>query len=220
MEAPPPPSDAEQQAQQAHSAAEQAFLIFLAVSVVAGEPDEGSDLHILRGISVGLVKGILRASFGRSSGAVEGMLPNPVVIANTVGPELLVQARDVRRAVQDKDTSFNRRNAASALASAAYGRVADVLAEYLSKPSTFLKRTRLKKVWITRRDARVRPLHRRLHGQSRLVKNDFWRWPATGERLGWPGDPRAPLNAIIGCRCVCLLTWSSETDVRKVVLPL
>lgn len=221
METPPPPADAEAQAEQAHSAAEQALFIFLAISIVNGEPDEDSDLHVLRHVVIGLVKGILSASFGHTGSKQVGtFLPDPVTIANTVAPELLVQARDIRRAVQDPEHPVNRRQAAAALASSAYGRVADALAQVLSKPSTLLDRTRLKKVWLTRRDTKVRPLHRKLHGQSRLVKKDFWRWPATGQALGWPGDPRAPLDATAGCRCTCLLSWSPQVDIDKVVLPL
>lgn len=221
VDAPPPPSDAEQQAEQTHSAAEQAFLIFLAVSVVTGEPSEEQDLHLLRGICLTLIRGIMRASFGpQGSADLASLLPDPAQLAHEVAPELLVAAREIRRAVQNPTDTTDRRSAASTLATLAYSRIAEALSRYLNKPSSLLKRNQLKKYWITRRDSRVRPLHRRLHGQSRGVKDDFWRWPDTGQVLGWPGDPRAPLSATAACRCFCLLTWSPKSDVDKVILPL
>lgn len=59
------------------------------------------------------------------------------------------------------------------------------------------------KRWVSRHDDRVRPLHRQIDGESIEVGSgkDFWRWPETGQRLGFPGDPRAPLDTIINCRC-------------------
>lgn len=75
----------------------------------------------------------------------------------------------------------------------------------------------LKKVWISRADANVRKLHAKLHGKTVPVDEDFWRWPHTGKRLRWPGDEEAPLDAVIGCRCISLLTWSTQNEVSDVV---
>ena len=63
----------------------------------------------------------------------------------------------------------------------------------------------LRKVWISRGDSKVRPLHRKLHGQHAELNGDFWRWPASGRSLGFPGDPRAPLDQVINCRCILIL---------------
>ena len=51
------------------------------------------------------------------------------------------------------------------------------------------------KVWNTQLDARVRPAHRRLHGQRRLLKTPY--------RVKYPRQPAEPLPAPNepGCRC-------------------
>lgn len=59
-----------------------------------------------------------------------------------------------------------------------------------------------KKIWISRGDHRVRDLHRKLHGRPTLTRTAFWRWPLTNEELKYPGDPSAPLDQRIGCRCM------------------
>lgn len=57
------------------------------------------------------------------------------------------------------------------------------------------------KVWISRGDNKVRLLHRQLHGEPVEIDEPFHTWP-TGQRLSFPGDPRAPLDATINCRCL------------------
>lgn len=54
------------------------------------------------------------------------------------------------------------------------------------------------KTWVTERDSRVRPEHAALHGKTIPISKDF----AVGETvLRYPGDPLAPANLSIGCRC-------------------
>lgn len=63
-------------------------------------------------------------------------------------------------------------------------------------------------VWISRGDTRVRESHRRLHGKVRKPGAAFKTWP-TGQRLAFPGDPRAPLDETINCRCALILVPES-----------
>lgn len=57
------------------------------------------------------------------------------------------------------------------------------------------------KIWISRSDSRVRPLHRKLHGTAVPTEKSFWKWPLTGKQLRYPGDPAAPIGERINCRC-------------------
>jgi hypothetical protein len=63
----------------------------------------------------------------------------------------------------------------------------------------------LKKLWVSKQDDRVRPLHRRLEGQTRPLNDAFWRWPSTGQVLDYPGDRRAPLEQTVNCRCMLFI---------------
>ena len=56
----------------------------------------------------------------------------------------------------------------------------------------------VKKTWMTRRDTRVRPEHALLHSKTVPVEDGF----VVGDTvLRFPGDPLAPGNLTIGCRC-------------------
>lgn len=74
-------------------------------------------------------------------------------------------------------------------------------------------------MWISRGDHKVRQSHRKLHGKLRAPGKSFKMWP-TGQKLAFPGDPRAPLDERINCRCSLLLVpeataWKAM-DVFKV----
>lgn len=57
----------------------------------------------------------------------------------------------------------------------------------------------LVKQWVTRRDEFVRPAHREANGQLRLLDEPF---DVGGDALRYPGDPEAPADQTIYCRCV------------------
>lgn len=59
-------------------------------------------------------------------------------------------------------------------------------------------------VWISRGDTKVRRSHRKLHGKHRKPGSSFKSWPS-GQKLSFPGDPRAPLDETINCRCALIL---------------
>ena len=56
----------------------------------------------------------------------------------------------------------------------------------------------VQRIWRTMRDERVRPTHRRAHGQKRVGANAFrvGGWP-----LKYPGDLTAPIEETANCRC-------------------
>ncbi|MFJ4880049.1 phage portal protein [Streptomyces sp. NPDC088745] len=54
------------------------------------------------------------------------------------------------------------------------------------------------RTWITRRDDRVRPAHKALHGKTLPVGTPY---EIDGAQLRYPGDPFAPIALTIHCRC-------------------
>jgi hypothetical protein len=54
-------------------------------------------------------------------------------------------------------------------------------------------------VWRTARDTRVRDIHRTMNGQTRRMGEPFI--DGNGNRLRFPGDPDAPPETVINCRC-------------------
>jgi hypothetical protein len=71
-------------------------------------------------------------------------------------------------------------------------------------------------MWISRGDPKVRELHRDLHGRVRPAGVPFHKWP-TGQELNFPGDPKAPLDATINCRCALLMVPSKDTSYAEAV---
>lgn len=74
-------------------------------------------------------------------------------------------------------------------------------------------------LWISRGDHKVRSSHRRLHGIVKAVGKPFKRFP-DGRTLKYPGDPTAPMDEWINCRCALLLVparmASKAMDVMRV----
>ncbi|MER6616285.1 phage portal protein [Streptomyces xantholiticus] len=54
------------------------------------------------------------------------------------------------------------------------------------------------RTWITRRDDRVRPAHKALHGKTLPVGTPY---EIDGSQLRYPGDPFAPIALTVNCRC-------------------
>jgi hypothetical protein len=91
-------------------------------------------------------------------------------------------------------------------------------AEMMSRAQiAFAKELGLKyKIWISRGDARVRKLHRELHGGTVPLDAPFVEWGP--QRLDFPGDPRAPLDAIVNCRCIMALS-PTKRGVQETLRP-
>ena len=66
-------------------------------------------------------------------------------------------------------------------------------------------------MWISRGDPKVRALHRRLHGRVRPPGTPFHTWP-DGATLDYPGDPSAPIDAWINCRCALMLVPAADAE--------
>ena len=58
-----------------------------------------------------------------------------------------------------------------------------------------LRSDQIMRTWITAKDERVRSAHARLNGQSR-------RYGGMWGPLRYPGDPQAPPEQTVQCRCV------------------
>lgn len=212
MESPPPPTQQQaDEAQQARYAAERAILPLFAgegQGAGGGEDDE-SILHALKiaAILAILSDAITNASFRDSMGVDHDLISETLEQA----------ARREYRILVDADLTDEQR--AVLWATWAYSTVASEVAAAIERgeaPDEY-SGLNLKKVWISRSDRRVRPLHAKLHGKTVAIDTDFWRWPGTGQRLRYPGDRDAPAEATIGCRCVCLLSWASQDAVSDTI---
>lgn len=56
------------------------------------------------------------------------------------------------------------------------------------------------KTWVTNLDGRERPSHHRADGQT-VPLRDFFQVGTPPFPMQYPGDPRAPADEVIGCRC-------------------
>lgn len=61
----------------------------------------------------------------------------------------------------------------------------------------------LVKQWLTRNDTKVREAHREVNGQLRLLGDPF---DVGGFEMQYPGDPSAPADLTVNCRCVMVAT--------------
>lgn len=105
------------------------------------------------------------------------------------------------RIEEDEDTADARRSWTTSVGRTLSGRLASEASLALVKPVEEQLGTKLRKLWMSRADSRVRGSHRKLHGTTAALDKPFWRELGTGKVLGFPGDPRAPLEQTIGCRC-------------------
>lgn len=223
QQSPPPPSQQQaDEAQSARYAAEAAALTLFESTQegAGGGENESSVLQTIRlaAILTALSTAIVYVSFRDSRDRSKSLLlsrPDHEQISEAVLAESQREFNSL--AASDLDD----KQKAVLWATWAYSRTADEIAAAINRgdlPHEFAERgANLKKIWISRSDRRVRPLHAKLHGRAIGVDTDFWRWPDTGQRLRWPGDKEAPSDAVFGCRCVCLLSWASQDDVSDTI---
>jgi 2'-5' RNA ligase len=74
----------------------------------------------------------------------------------------------------------------------------------------------LVKQWLTRRDTDVRDAHDAVDGQLRLVDEAF---SVAGVAMQAPGDPTAPPELVINCRCVLALARADRTAAGEPKAP-
>lgn len=70
----------------------------------------------------------------------------------------------------------------------------------------------LVKQWITRRDTAVRDTHAKVNGQLRLLDEPF---TVAGVSMSAPGDPTAPPELVVNCRCVLALARADQAAAFK-----
>lgn len=130
------------------------------------------------------------------------------VIVNAMSSSIMGAANaHVKNSLPDTDVQFTKRAAYSSAAEL-MSRAQLELAEDLGMKY---------KVWISRSDKKVRLLHRKLHGKPVALGEPFYEWP-TGQQLGFPGDPLAPLDATINCRCLLVVSMT-KTGVEEALAP-
>jgi len=107
-------------------------------------------------------------------------------------------------------TSTEARHWSDLVGRSAATRAASEIAVSMSDPIQKVLETELVKVWLSRGDSRVRPLHRKLHSQTARMNEPFWQELGTGRELRYPGDPKAPLDQTVNCRCHLFLARADE----------
>lgn len=224
MQNPPPPSQQQAEAaQRARYAAEAAIRSLISARSTATTSGEGggnqsSSLHAVKigMILADLSRSIKRNSFRRSTG--ESLLLSEIPDDEVAGAVLTEAQRAFERLAASE---LPDGQAAVLWATWAHSRTADEIARIINSGEVEHEFSgtglALKKVWISRSDRKVRALHTKLHGKVVSADKDFWRWPDTGQRLRWPGDVEAPLDATAGCRCVSLLTWADQDGVSSTI---
>lgn len=222
---PPPPNDLEQQAADIRNAAELAALALF----VSTDELTPHDERLVAQVVTDLVNGLSSATLGALGTLIKGSTVTAIAksIVDAIQQphldeleEIVAGIRKANAAAPARDPgelSLARQGARN-FATQAYAFAIEHVASHL--PSLADAGLTLKKTWVSQGDSRVRPLHRRLHGRTTPIDGDFWRWPATGQRMRFPGDPLAPLDATIGCRCLCWLSWSKPGELSKAVRTL
>lgn len=237
---PPPPSDLEEQAGAVRHAAELAAVALFVSAAMDDDEPTGADVAVVRSIFGNLVKGIATSALTSAGPAPDrrrGELNSPLsTIVSTLAERLsaresseirylLDMVRRIRQSnrkapARDPGELSLAREAARNFATWAYGRALEAVAPAIMRPEWLSGTFSLKKTWITQHDTKVRPLHRRLHGKTVGWDKDFWRWPDNGMSLRFPGDPLAPLEATIGCRCLCWLSFSKADELVPMIREL
>lgn len=121
--------------------------------------------------------------------------------------ELLRRRRELyEQAARDEETWKNRATVAARTLST------DVLNEAAEQQAFATEREQgidLVKVWLSAHDTRTRPTHRAAHGQVVGAHEQF----LVGEaRMDRPGDPDAPLDEVIQCRCTAAYLTRAEHE--------
>jgi hypothetical protein len=70
----------------------------------------------------------------------------------------------------------------------------------------------MRKLWVTRGDSRVRESHRLLHARTADIDSPF---QAPGVTMMYPGDPAAPIEEWINCRCGLMLVKDDDSSAAE-----
>jgi hypothetical protein len=223
VESPPPPTQQQAaEAQQARYVAEAAILSLFLSSEEGGGGGE-NESSLLHAIKIATILAALSTAVTTTSFRAPGDRSKSLLLSKPdherIGDKLLSEAQYEFHTLEASELEDKQK--AVLWATWAYSRVADEIASAVNNGEIeheFSERgLKLKKIWISRSDSRVRPLHANLPGKTISTDKDFWRWPHTGHRLRWPGDKNAPPDAVIGCRCVCLLSFASQAAISNTI---
>jgi hypothetical protein len=77
-----------------------------------------------------------------------------------------------------------------------------------------VRREDVRLVWKATFDGRTRDSHAILHGESTGIDEPFVS-PLTGARIRYPGDPSAPAEEIINCRCALTVRVDYGANLRR-----
>lgn len=154
-------------------------------------------------------------SAGSPDEVLDKILPDTTaIIRKIVQQDVIEPARQRQlREMSGRDkpmTTAESRRWAELIGRTAATRAASEVAMAMAAPVQDLLETQLSKVWLSRGDSRVRSLHRQLHAKSKKMGEPFWQELGTGRSLSYPGDPNAPIEQTINCRCHMFLARSDE----------
>lgn len=77
-----------------------------------------------------------------------------------------------------------------------------------------VRREDVRLVWKANFDGRTRDSHAALHGESTGIDEPFVS-PLTGARIRYPGDPLAPAEELINCRCALTVRVDYGANLRR-----
>lgn len=232
------PQEDAAQAEQTRDRLEQAAIALFATYVVSQQMQGEEDGAELPRVDILRIRRLISETVGwylrelsRISGIDNQELERDDVIVELLLPDVIKQVKSLREWVKnspprDPSELSLQRNAARALATTVFNSIGHTVTTNVRRAGPpFSEKVEpayapLRKIWITRKDSRVRKLHRKLHGTAKDMDADFFRWPATGQRLRFPGDPMAPLDATINCRCVLVMSAMDLKDVKAAFPPL
>lgn len=219
--------EAEQEAETLYEAA--VAYVASRAAVADGESDEDDDMSLVVAAGVALAFALI-LSLPRRYGSdisVDDLDVDPQQLANELGEDYARQAvkdatahlgtiqnrakkqnpavtgRQVRDAFQ-QDEAWIKAAARTATTEAATHTAVEMLPlvdEVTGKKHQLL--------WVSRGDHKVRSSHRKLHGKVRALGKPFKRF-SDGRTLRFPGDPLAPMEEWINCRCGLLLVPAAE----------
>lgn len=211
--------------------AEALALLFIAAVVLGDSDDESVDADVARWAAAGTARlaNLYLSGVMRLANSGKGPAPAPadsfeieeVVLPPASLRQLTQSVKAMRHSIREAEIAkaqdeppghhVTPEAASRAAANELFGIATTAIVDEMGRLDQ-LPGTKIRKTWVTRQDSRVRPLHARLNWQSREMGKDFWRWPSSGQALGYPGDPRAPLDATANCRCFLLLTVPADTQ--------
>lgn len=114
--------------------------------------------------------------------------------------------RSTMRAALSEQYAVVAEHAATRIAWAENLQASEKIRYESSRVSSTRSELRIRKVWFTQGDSKVRAKHSKVNGQSRFVDHRGWggkpgKFSVGGEMLAHPRDPNGSAGNVINCRC-------------------